>query len=126
MWEVNVQSAALAAHAGGRFLEPGGMLTLTGAAAAFTPGGTPGMSECSIECMLLIAAPTIRIQISTRARESRCHLANAFARFSTISHAFTRFLLFAVAYGMAKSATHHLMESFDAMEQDREEGGQGR
>jgi dihydropteridine reductase len=45
MWEVNVQSAALAAHAGGRFLEPGGMLTLTGAAAAFTPGGTPGMSK---------------------------------------------------------------------------------
>ena len=44
MWDVNIQSAALAAHAAGICLQPKGMLTLTGAAAVHQ-GGTPGMSE---------------------------------------------------------------------------------
>ena len=62
MWEANVKSAALAAHAAGALLRPGGMLTLTGAAAAMSETGTPGMA----------------------------------------------------AYGMAKAATHHLMQTTSA------------
>jgi dihydropteridine reductase len=42
LWNVNVKSAALAAHAAGELLAPGGILTFTGAAAALD-GATPGM-----------------------------------------------------------------------------------
>ena len=42
--DVNVKSAALAAHLAGALLAPGGMLTLTGAAAARGGEGTAGMA----------------------------------------------------------------------------------
>jgi NAD(P)-dependent dehydrogenase (short-subunit alcohol dehydrogenase family) len=44
LWSVNVESAALAAHAAGALLRPRGMLVLTGAHAAAIPGGTAGMT----------------------------------------------------------------------------------
>lgn len=44
LWDVNVKSAALAAHVAGDMLLPGGTLTLTGAAAAVGDGGTAGMA----------------------------------------------------------------------------------
>ena len=45
LWQLNLQSAATAAHLAAKFLKTNGMLTLTGAeAAASVTNGTPGMA----------------------------------------------------------------------------------
>ena len=45
LWQLNIQSAATAAHLAAKFLKTNGMLTLTGAeAAASVTQGTPGMA----------------------------------------------------------------------------------